>query len=129
MASNSPEPTCPCGGGRYADCCAPYHAGTPAPDAEALMRSRYSAYKLKLEFYLLSTWHPETRPAVLDLALDNTQWIDLKILNHTTQAEQTATVEFIARYKLNGRAGRLHEISAFVRGNGRWFYVDGTFPD
>lgn len=129
MTSKTPEPPCPCGGGRYADCCAPYHTAMPAPNAEALMRSRYSAYVLQLEPYLLATWHPSTRPSALDLVHDKTQWIDLKIVSHTSQSEQTAKVEFIARYKLNGRAKRLHEISAFVRENGRWFYVDGIFPD
>src|SRR5665647_943856 len=66
---------CPCGGADYAACCGLYHNGTPAPDAAAMMRSRYSAYMLKLEAYLFATWHSSTRPAALDLAADNTKWL------------------------------------------------------
>ena len=119
---------CPCGASDYAACCGRYHGGTPAPDAEALMRSRYSAYVLKLEPYLLATWHPSTRPDALDLAADNTKWLGLEVNNHSRQDDEHATVEFVARYKIGGRAHRLHEISRFVREDGRWFYVDGTFP-
>ncbi|BBI98581.1 UPF0225 protein [Ferrigenium kumadai] len=119
---------CPCGSPDYAACCGRYHGGTPAPDAEALMRSRYSAYVLKLEPYLLATWHPSTRPAALDLAADDAKWLGLEVNNHSPQDAEHATVEFVARYKIGGRAHRLHEISRFVREVGRWYYVDGTFP-
>ena len=91
------------------------------------MRSRYSAYVLKLEAYLLATWHPSTRPAALDLTHDNTQWLGLRVMRHTPLTADTAQVEFIARYKLAGRAQRLHETSTFVREHGRWLYVDGVF--
>ncbi|HJV24288.1 MAG TPA: YchJ family protein [Aromatoleum sp.] len=127
-----PRPTsspCPCGGSTYAACCAPYHSGTPAPDAEALMRSRYSAYALKLEPYLLATWHRDTRPDVLDLSQDAAQWLGLEVKRHAMSSPESAIVEFIARYKLNGRAHRLHEISRFVRENGQWLYIDGNFPE
>ena len=120
---------CPCGATDYAACCGRYHAGDPAPDAAALMRSRYSAYVLKLEAYLLATWHPSTRPAALDLAADNAKWLGLELKKHTPESADSATVEFVARYKIGGRAYRMHEISRFVREEGRWFYVDGTFPD
>jgi len=120
--------SCPCGKGRYADCCGRYHNGLTAPDAESLMRSRYSAYALKLTDYLLTTWHPSTRPATLDLASDNEKWLGLEIKKHAIQSAEHATVEFVARYKIAGRAHRLHEISRFVRENGQWFYVDGEFP-
>lgn len=93
------------------------------------MRSRYSAYVLKLEAYLLSTWHPSTRPAALDLAADHTKWLGLGVKRHTAESADRATVEFVARYKVGGRAYRLHEVSRFVREEGRWFYVDGEFPD
>lgn len=119
---------CPCGAPGYAACCGRYHNGTPAPDAEALMRSRYSAYVLKLESYLLATWHPGTRPAALDLASDDAKWLELEVKNHLPETPGRATVEFVARYKIGGRAHRLHEISRFVREDGRWYYVDGTFP-
>lgn len=92
------------------------------------MRSRYSAYVLKLAAYLLASWHPDTRPASLDLADDNAKWLGLEVKNHIKADAEHATVEFVARYKVGGRASRLHEISRFIRKNGQWLYVDGTFP-
>jgi SEC-C motif-containing protein len=119
---------CPCGKGLYAECCAPLHGGAAATSAEALMRSRYSAYVLKLSRYLLDTWHPETRPAELDLTGDTTQWLRLEIRHHE-QADDAATVEFVARYKINGRACRLHETSRFACQDARWYYLDGELFD
>lgn len=90
------------------------------------MRSRYSAFALGLETYLLATWHPGTRPAALELdATPRPHWIGLTIKSHTPLDDDHATVEFIARYKLNGRAFKLHETSRFERVGGRWLYVDG----
>lgn len=90
------------------------------------MRSRYTAYTLLREDYLLATWHTSTRPASLDLAADAaTKWIGLEVKRHEQQDADHAIVEFVARYKVNGRAHRLHEVSRFVREDGRWFYVDG----
>lgn len=122
---------CPCGSRRaYAECCGPLHAGTPAPDAQALMRSRYSAYvKGDLE-YLRTSWHPSTRPGELDLGDTRaTRWLGLEVRRHVQVDTDHATVEFVARYRIGGEpAVRLHEISRFVREDGRWYYVDGTFP-
>jgi SEC-C motif-containing protein len=120
---------CPCGGADYATCCGRYHNGEPAPDALTLMRLRYSAYVLKLEPYLLTTWHDSTRSVALDLAADNTKWFALEVKKHTCVSADSATVEFIARYKIGGRAARLHESSRFVREDGRWFYLDGEFNE
>ncbi|MEQ1602809.1 MAG: hypothetical protein HOP04_02800 [Methylophilaceae bacterium] len=120
---------CPCGGASYASCCARFHSGEIAPNAEALMRSRYSAYVLKLETYLLATWHPGTCPATFDLAQDITQWIGLQVIRYISQSAETATVEFVARYKIHGRAQRLHEVSRFVFEDGRWLYVDGEMKN
>ena len=90
------------------------------------MRSRYTAYTLKREDYLLATWYPDTRPATLELSgLPAQQWLGLTVKRHEQTAADQAIVEFAARYKINGRAHRLHEISRFVRENERWFYVDG----
>ena len=118
---------CPCGRPLpYAECCARHHAGSPAADAEALMRSRYSAYVLRLEDYLLATWHASTRPAAL--ALDVTpqpKWLGLELKSKSGSGD-TASVEFVARCKQGGRAQRLHEISRFVREDGYWYYVDGV---
>lgn len=92
------------------------------------MRSRYVAYALGLEPYLLATWHPSTRPATLDLdAEPRPRWIGLDIKRHETRGDDRAIVEFVARYRVAGRAHRLHETSRFVREDGRWFYVDGDF--
>jgi len=120
---------CPCGSNKaYAGCCGPAHAGeSPAATAEALMRSRYSAYVLGLEPYLLATWHPSTRPDSLDLAGDaTTRWLGLEVRRHQLQDAAHATVEFVARYRIGGRGHRLHEISRFVCEDGRWFYIDGV---
>ncbi len=89
------------------------------------MRSRYSAYVLKLEEYLLATWHSTTRPSELDLDADSTKWLGLEVKRHAVQDATHATVEFVARYRIAGRGHRLHELSRFVREDGRWYYVDG----
>lgn len=120
--------TCPCGSTKpYTTCCARYVEGNaPALSAEALMRSRYTAYTLLREDYLLATWHPSTRPSALGLAEgEATKWLGLEVKRHEQQNADHASVEFVARYKVNGRAHRLHEISRFVREEGRWFYVAG----
>jgi SEC-C motif-containing protein len=125
------DDACPCGSGEaYAACCGRYHAGTPAPDAERLMRSRYSAYVRGLEAYLLATWHPDTRPAALDLtASPRPHWLGLAVQAHAVADADHATVQFVARYKLNGRAFKLSETSRFVRLDGHWLYLDGLYPD
>jgi len=90
------------------------------------MRSRYTAYTRRDTTYLLATWHPDTRPASLDLEQPPLpKWIDLKLMRHEQQDDTHAIVEFIARYKINGRAHKLHEISRFVHEHGQWFYLDG----
>lgn len=92
------------------------------------MRSRYSAYVLGLEDYLLATWHPSTRPQGLDLAAELApKWLGLEVKGHRQLDDSRAVVEFVARYRVAGRGQRLHETSRFVREEGRWFYVDGDF--
>ncbi|MDO9206325.1 YchJ family protein [Methylotenera sp.] len=113
----------------YSACCEAYHHGLAAPTAEALMRSRYTAYVLGLENYLSKTWHPATRPASLNLTEDPTiKWLGLQIKYMEITGETTATVEFVARYKIAGKAERLHEISQFVCLEGCWYYLTGTYP-
>jgi len=106
-------------------CCAPYVVeGQWAPDAEGLMRSRYSAFVTGHVPYLLATWHPSTRPS--DLVVDEgVKWLGLEVRRHRPTGVDTAEVEFVARSRHGGRAVRLHEISRFVREAGRWWYVDG----
>lgn len=90
------------------------------------MRSRYVAYARGLEPYLLATWHASTRPDSLDFDKDPPlNWIGLTVKRHELQGEDRAIVEFIARYKIGGRAYRLHETSRFVREDVQWLYVDG----
>ena len=89
------------------------------------MRSRYSAYVLKLEDYLLATWHPASRPSELDLTADGTKWLGLEVRRYEMRDDSHATVEFVARYRIAGRGHRLHEVSRFVREDGRWYYRDG----
>ena len=99
-----------------------------APTPETLMRSRYSGYVLGFEGYLLKTWHADTRPETLNLANDvQTKWLGLQIKAFVITSESSATVEFVARYKIGGKAGRLHENSQFKKINQRWYYVDGVF--
>jgi SEC-C motif domain protein len=120
---------CPCGSGRaYAHCCGRWHAGPlhlKAPDAEALMRSRYAAYVLELGDYLQATWHASTRPAGGFTFEPGLRWLGLEVKRHGSTGPDVAVVEFVARSKLGGRAHRLHETSRFVREHGCWFYVDG----
>ncbi|MCF8200049.1 MAG: hypothetical protein K9J42_14880 [Sulfuritalea sp.] len=123
---------CPCGKPlSYAACCGALHAGAPAADAEALMRSRYSAYVQGREDYLLATWHASTRPASLDLGGEPAaKWLGLEVRVHNSARNpvgHAASVEFVARYRVGGRAYRLHEISRFAHEDGRWYYVDGQF--
>ena len=108
-------------------CCGPFIAGSDrSSTAEALMRSRYTAYTLGKADYLRETWHPTTRR--IDMNLDEpVVWLGLKILRveHGGELDDLGLVEFVARYKTAGRAHRLHEISHFRRHNGQWMYLDG----
>jgi len=122
---------CPCGTGRdYADCCGLLHAGAPARDAEALMRSRYSAYVREDADYLLRSWHPSTRPAELGFDGPKAQrptWLKLDVLRHLATGDDTAEVEFVARYRIGGGSVvRMREHSRFVREGGDWFYLDAV---
>ncbi len=121
---------CPCNSGQtYDACCGIYHRDiAAATTAEALMRSRYTAYSRLDEAYILRTWHPSTRPpSVILKVAPAPKWLGLEILGVEAGStdDRSGTVEFIARYKLNGKASRLHEKSRFVKDNGHWYYVDG----
>ena len=143
MACMQPaSPPCPCGRLRspgrpnsaalpYVDCCGRWHGGPAflqAPDAESLMRSRYSAFVLGRAEYLLATWHPSTRPAVLGPDEPGLRWLGLTVKQHLQQDADHASVAFVARSKLAGRAHRLEENSRFVReheaAGPRWYYLD-----
>ena len=115
---------CFCGSGdRYLCCCGRYLEGGQCPDTpEQLMRSRYCAYVLAREDYLLTTWHPSTRPP--NIPPSQVRWLGLKVIRAANNA-MTGEVEFVARHKMNGKAQRLHEVSHFVNENGHWLYVNG----
>lgn len=92
------------------------------------MRSRYSAYVFGLESYLLQTWHESTRPKSLNLAEDKgLKWLGLSVKHTQNTSDDSAVVEFVARYKVGGKAERLHEVSQFKLVDDRWFYVDGVY--
>ena len=115
---------CPCGGGLYAECCEPFHtAHTEAPTAEALMRSRYSAFVLQLDDYLWRTWHPRTRPE--RVMLDDTVWTGLEIVDVVdgSERDQDGIVEFVASYRQGRRAASMRERSRFERRGRRWMYL------
>ena len=121
---------CPCdSGSAYADCCGQWHAGLNkdrfAPTPQDLMRSRYSAYVLGLPNYLMATWHPSTAPG--DLELSPVKWLGLEVRLARADGD-VGVVEFVARCRDGGRAQRMHELSRFVRENGRWYYIDGQAP-
>jgi SEC-C motif domain protein len=120
--------SCPCGSdAKYDSCCGRWHAGAAAPSAEALMRSRYSAFTMQLKDYLRTTWHPRTCPQSVEIEPQQ-KWLGLKIVATRATGTDSAEVEFIARFRIGGgSAARLHERSRFVREDGRWLYVDGDF--
>jgi SEC-C motif domain protein len=138
---------CPCGGTapgkasasaatapRFADCCGRFiDGGEAASTALELMRSRYSAYVLGATDYLRTTWDPATCPPDLDIdtsAADAPRWLGLQVKRFEALDETHAIVEFVARYKVGGRAQRLHEVSRFARGtDSRWRYVDGDVSE
>ena len=124
---------CPCGkrSQAYAACCGRYLddlAGTPAPDAESLMRSRYTAFVLERADYLLATWHISRRPRTIEFDT-GVKWLGLDVRQHRVLDETHAEVEFVARQKSPGTAAvRLHERSRFEKSAdapGRWYYLDG----
>lgn len=138
---------CPCGGASvphrkrpvkakapdYADCCGRFieAGGVPAGSAMELMRSRYTAYVLRNTEYLRKTWATQTCPSDLDVSSDqNMQWLGLEIKRHDVADETHAEVEFVAIYKMGGRAHRLHESSRFERDEAsHWRYIDGHIHD
>lgn len=145
MSKTTTPGACPCGGPSLGACCGPFIEGSALPpSAEALMRSRYTAYTLKNAPYLLATWHPTTRPT--EPLFDDQEpirWLGLEIKSalrlrqrkvNSPDDPDSDTVEFVARFKVAGRAHRLHEVSRFLRepdpetGAPRWYYVDGSFP-
>ncbi len=118
---------CPCNPTElYENCCKVFHYGVSPDTAEKLMRSRYSAYVLKLEDYLLKTWHPSKKPKKLDLQGDDTKWLGLQIVS--TKKGQArdfeGQVEFIASFEQDGKKLKMQECSKFVKRSGAWLYKE-----
>lgn len=119
---------CPCGSDfEYSNCCGRYLVGDEIPQtAEQLMRSRYCGFVARDEPYLLATWHPQTRPSTVRLN-EQQRWLGLSV--RATEAggmnDMSGTVKFVARFKIDGKGHRLHEISRFEKIDNRWYYLDG----
>ncbi len=135
MPPLSPSQACPCGrsspSGKplgFTSCCdrfLDHFEATPAPDAESLMRSRYTGFVLERADYLLATWQTSHRPSAIEFD-PGVKWLGLELRHHRLLDATHAEVEFVARQKSPGNpAVRLHERSRFVREAGRWYYVDG----
>ena len=120
---------CPCGSDQlYCACCQPFHLGDAlASSAQILMQTRYSAYALQLNDYIQNSWHPSTRANSVATDEITVKWVGLLIKKTWTgDTDNEAFVEFEARYKVNGKAEKMAEISRFVFENGQWFYIDGV---
>ncbi len=124
---------CPCHSGQtYVACCQSLHLGKPANSAEQLMRSRYSAYVLKMADYLNTTQHASKGSATAKLDklspsdLQGIKWLELEIIDTQTQDLNHAIVTFKAHFRIGKQKTlTLHETSQFMFENGNWFYVDG----
>ncbi|MFW7381372.1 MAG: YchJ family protein [Oligoflexus sp.] len=119
---------CPCGSKKpFNSCCGLYvQQGIAAPDPEALMRSRYTAFYLNDIEYLKKTWHPETCPEELD-AEEPSKWVGLEILDSSLEGEEEGEVEFRAYLIFDNKLETLHEISDFCKLDGKWVYHSGEF--
>jgi SEC-C motif-containing protein len=121
---------CLCGSGiAYQQCCEPYHFGEKIPaTAEALMRSRYTAYVLRNAVYLQETWDATRRPEKIDFSRENIDWLRLEIteIKKGEIKDSKGVVAFKAFYSQDDEEHVMNEISRFTKINGRWFYLDGV---
>jgi SEC-C motif domain protein len=127
---------CPCGSTiALADCCQPLIEGErSAETAEALMRARYTAHAIKAFDYIFDTTHPDSRQdddrkstAAWSKRLD-WQHLEIRSVEGGGVDDEKGLVEFVARYRKNGKAFDHHEIAEFVREDGRWYFKDGQPP-
>ena len=131
MARISPNSPCPCGSKKkYKKCCGIYHKGVFAPNALALMKSRYSAYAAGNSDYIIKTTHPHnpdytaetvTWKKEIGLFAAHTEFLGLKIIE-VIDGEEEAYVTFEASLS----SGPLHDKSRFLKHEGRWLYLDGV---
>ncbi len=126
---------CPCGSGStYTHCCEPYIENKkPAPTAEALMRSRYSAYTLARTDYIQRTMQDKAArgfdPIDAKRWAQSVEWLGLTVFEHKKLDNHQATVTFAARFKAQNKIQFVYEISIFKRHDGQWFYTDGQQLD
>lgn len=127
---------CPCGSEKsYADCCEPLISGEqPAQSAEALMRSRYSAYVKYAIDYLCDTLHPEKQSDFnrkeSEQWASQSEWISLEILRteNGMPQDQSGIVEFIARFRKKDKTINYHEVAEFIKKDNRWYFWDSMVP-
>lgn len=128
-AELSSEILCRCGSNLHYDlCCRPFHESLKKPiTAESLMRSRFTAYVMQNESYLLKTWGAAKRPEEIDFSKENSEWTKLEILKTKKGGEKDSKglVEFKAYYSQEGEEYVMNEISRFIKSSGRWLYLDG----
>ena len=131
-AANMPlaEQPCPCGSGlTYGKCCEPLHEGEPAASPEALMRSRYTAYALRLDGFVLASWDKKTRPE--ELFVDGEprpKWFSLKVESTRVEGDK-GYVTVLAKARTAMGVITIHEASRFRRDGETWVYVDGDMID
>lgn len=122
---------CPCGTKNpYDQCCGRFHRGELPSTAEQLMRSRFTAFALGLADYLLTTWHPSSRPDGVEFD-PNLTWRKLQIVDTVAGrgSDREGIVEFRAAFRSADGSGVMHERSNFVYESDRWFYIDGVMLD
>ncbi len=123
---------CPCGSQQpFDNCCGQFIQQNQLPStAEALMRSRYTAYTLNNIDYIAATMRGKAAegfdPVSAKQWAESVKWLGLQVLEHEVVSADRAYVEFIAASEYQGQQQELHERSEFHRIDGRWFYVDGV---
>ena len=124
------KPHCLCSNNiEYEACCQPFHADEQTPrTAEALMRSRFTAYAMQNETYLLKTWDTSKRPKDIDFSKEQADWTKLEIVKTKKGGEKDSkgVVEFKAYYIQDNVEYVMNEVSRFIKQAGRWFYLDGV---
>jgi SEC-C motif domain protein len=135
IGGNPMSPECPCGSGQpLSACCARYHNGDLPSTAQALMRSRYSAYVLGLIDYLVDSTLPVQQTqldrAAISAWSSQSQWLGLEVQSSQLLPGQPAhaRVSFIAHWQDEGGKQAQHEHSAFVQIAQRWYFLDPSVP-
>lgn len=127
---------CPCTSGLAREaCCGPILDGArPAPTAESLMRARYSAFVEKKLGFIRESLAQSARAGHDEEGIrkwaEGSEWLGLKILSTEGggEGDETGVVEFVARYRAEGRIVAHQERAEFLRENGNWVFVDSAEP-